>query len=162
MYKMVLYQKHNDEKVWPIQYCQPHYDETPSRFTRINDTGLDTSVEGAWCCGLTAPNLVELANTFDSFIEHYMDISRQGNGELGGGAARAQVQPHHLALLHLGRRRRAHGGGVAGTAAAKKSDSQPFRANISISLKLSATKRSAINSSRFCWRSRTTRCPLNM
>ena len=60
-----------------VQYFQPTHDENPTRFGRINDDGIDESCEGQWTCVFTAPNLVDLAETIDSFAEHYMGIGHE-------------------------------------------------------------------------------------
>ena len=59
-----------------IQYYQPKHEENPTRFSSISDDGVDESIDGVWACIFTAPNLIQLGQTFDSFVEHFMGIGK--------------------------------------------------------------------------------------
>ena len=59
-----------------VQYYQPRHDDNPTKFGDVNLDGVDESSEGAWCTVFTAPDLVNLANTFDSFFSIYMGIGQ--------------------------------------------------------------------------------------
>jgi hypothetical protein len=59
-----------------VLYYAPSHPSNPSTLTTVTDSGEENIREGTWCCCFTAPNLVDLATTFDIFASHYMGIGR--------------------------------------------------------------------------------------
>ena len=60
-----------------VNYYHPLHESNPTRIENINDMGVDESNTGVWAVAMTAPDLLSLALTLETFTRVYMGIGAQ-------------------------------------------------------------------------------------